>query len=58
MVTVTSDKIVDDQMDHTVQADKIVRNFPWSSAQSGLADRDDNGTQITEKDFYSEMVPQ
>ncbi|PZE37145.1 MULTISPECIES: hypothetical protein [unclassified Curtobacterium] len=41
-VDVTSDKITDDQMGHTVQADKVVRNFPWTSAQSGLADRDDN----------------
>lgn len=40
-VTVTSEKIVDDQMDHTVQADQVVRDFPWTSAQSGLADRDD-----------------
>ena len=42
VVDVTSDKITDDQMGHTVQADKVVRNFPWTSAQSGLADRDDN----------------
>lgn len=61
VVTVTSDKIVDDQMGHTVQADKIVRNFPWSSAQSGLADRDDNEqvlvhVNVTAGDkFYSTM---
>ncbi|WP_171898826.1 hypothetical protein [Curtobacterium sp. UCD-KPL2560] len=41
-VTVTSDKIVDDQMGHEVQADQVVRKFPWTSAQSGLADRDDD----------------
>ncbi|MET3637924.1 hypothetical protein [Curtobacterium oceanosedimentum] len=61
VVTVTSDQIVDDQMGHTVQADEIVRNFPWSSAQAGLADRDDNEqilvhVKVTAGDrFYSTM---
>lgn len=39
---VSGEKITDDQMGHVVQADEIVRSFPWSDAQSGLADRDDN----------------
>lgn len=61
VVTVTSEKIVDDQMGHTVQADQVVRAFPWTSAQSGLADRDDNEQVLVHVDmtagdeFYSTM---
>lgn len=60
-VAVTSEKIVDDQMGHTAQADRVVRDFPWTSAQSGLADRDDNEqvlvhvTMTAGDKFYSTM---